>query len=170
MAPIKPVQALEDWLRSHPGGYLHPNIHIVDDENAGVHWRASGPVEPNTRLATVPHSIALSYLNALADPEYPVFTQRRKAFKIEAIGFFYLSLQYVNRSTSFWKPYLESLPQPEERHTTPLWLDTPEDEAWLADTDALFTSKKLKAIYDDQYQSGIAILKDAGVDTAPLTW
>jgi hypothetical protein len=170
MAPSKPVQALEDWLRSHPGGYLHPNIHIVDDENAGVHWRASGPVEPNTRLATVPHSIALSYLNALADPEYPVFSQRRKSFKIEAIGFFYLALQYVNRSTSFWKPYLESLPQPEERHTTPLWFDTPEDEAWLADTDALFTSKKLKAIYEDQYQSGIAVLKEAGVDTAPLTW
>jgi hypothetical protein len=109
-------------------------------------------------------------LNALADTEYPVFSQRRNAFKIEAIGFFYLMLQYVNRSTSFWKPYLESLPQPEERHTTPLWFDAAEDEAWLADTDALFTTKKLKAIYEEQYQSGISILKEAGIDTAPLTW
>jgi hypothetical protein len=170
MASAKPVSALEDWLHSQPGGYLHPNVHIVDDSSAGVHWRASGPVEPGTKLATVPHSIALSYLNALADDEYPVFKQKRTAFKIEAIGFFYLALQYLNRSTSFWKPYLESLPQPEEQHTTPLWFDTPEDEAWLADTDALFTTKKLKAIYEEQYQSGIAVLGAAGIDTEPITW
>lgn len=170
MASTKPVSKLEDWLRSQPGGYLHPNVHIVDDSSAGVHWRASGPVEPGTKLATVPHSIALSYLNALADDEYSVFKQKRNAFKIEAIGFFYLALQFLNRSTSFWKPYLEALPQPEEQHTTPLWFDTPEDEAWLADTDALFTTKKLKAIYEDQYQSGIAILRAAGIDTEPITW
>jgi hypothetical protein len=100
MASTKPVSALEDWLRSQPGGYLHQNVHIVDDSSAGVHWRASGPVEPGTKLATVPHSIALSYLNALADDEYPVFSQRRRDFKIEAIGFFYLALQYLNRSKS----------------------------------------------------------------------
>lgn len=170
MASPKPVDVLEDWLRNQPGGYLHPNIHIVDSSDAGIHWRASGLVEPNTRLATVPHSIALSYLNALADDAYPVFSQRRKAFKIEAIGFFYLALQYINRATSFWKPYLETLPQPEEGHTTPLWFDTPEDEAWLADTDALFTTKKLRAIYEEQYQSGIFVLKEAGIDTTPLTW
>lgn len=170
MASSKPVKVLEEWLRSQPGGYLHPNIHIVDRSDAGIHWRASGPIEPNTRLATVPHSIALSYLNALADDAYPVFSQRCNAFKIEAIGFFYLALQYINRATSFWKPYLETLPQPEERHTTPLWFDAPEDEAWLADTDALFTTKKLKAIYEEQYQSGISVLKNAGIDTAPLTW
>lgn len=170
MSSSKPVSALEDWLKSQPGGYLHPNVHVVDDENAGVHWRPSGPVEPNVRIVTVPHSVALSYLNALADPSYPVFSKNRKAFKIEAIGFFYLMLQYVNRSTSFWKPYLETLPQPEEQHTTTLWFDDPEDEACLADTDALFTGKKLKAIYEQQYASGIAILRDAGVDTQPLTW
>lgn len=165
------MAALEDWLRSYPGGYMHPSIHIADDSTHGVHWRASGPVEPGLPLATVPHSMALSYLNALADDtEYPIFKQKRNAFKIEAIGFFYLMLQYVNRKTSFWKLYLKALPQPEEEFTTPLWFDSPEDEAWLKDTDALFTSKKLKAIYEEQYQSGISVLKAAGIDTEPLTW
>lgn len=171
MDSTKPVAALEEWVRSHPGAYLHPNIHIADDSERGVHWRASAPVEAGTPLATVPHSMALSYLNALADDAtYPVFKKHRNAFKIEAIGFFYLMLQYVNRKTSFWKPYLEAVPQPDEEYTTPLWFDAPEDEAWLKDTDVLFTAKKLKAIYEDQYRSGISILKTAGVDTEPLTW
>lgn len=170
MPSPKPVSALEDWLKSQPGGYIHPNIHIHDDENAGVHWRASGPVERDVNIVTIPHSVAFSYLNALADSAYPVFTKHRKSFKIEAIGFFYLMLQYVNRSSSFWKLYLETLPQPEEQQTTTLWFDDSEDEAWLADTDALFTTKKLKAIYEQQYESGIKLLREAGINTEPLTW
>lgn len=166
----EPVQALEDWLRGQPGGYLHPNVHIESDETHGVHWRASGAVEPGSRIATVPHSIALSYLNALADESLPVFQRRRKEFKIEAIGFFYLMLQYVNSATSFWKPYIETLPQPGEEYTTPLWFDEPADEAWLRDTDALFTTKKLKSIYEEQYSSGVSILQASGIDTEPLTW
>lgn len=170
MAAENNVQGLEEWLRSQPGGYLHPNVHVANDEGQGVHWRASGLVEAGVNILTVPHSMAFSYLNALADDAFPVFKQRRAEFKIEAIGFFYLMLQYHNKPTSFWKPWLETLPRPEDGHSTPLWFDSAEDEAWLADTDALFTTKKLKAIYEEQYSSGIATLEKAGIDTEPLTW
>lgn len=118
----------------------------------------------------MPHSLALSYLNALADDQYPVFKQHRRDLRIETIGYLYLALQYLRRSKSFWKAYLDTLPRPDERHTTPLWIDEAEDEVWLADTDALYTMKQRRAIYEQQYEKGITILKEAAVDVNDLTW
>ena len=122
------------------------------------------------RIITIPHSIALSYLNALADDEYLVFRQHRKTLRIETLGYLYLALQYLQRSKSFWKPYLDTLPRPDESHTTPLWIDDPPDELWLADTDALYTMKQRRAIYGEQYAKGISILRNAGIDVEGLTW
>jgi hypothetical protein len=161
---------LEQWVRDQPGSYMHLDLHIADDEDTGMHWRPSASIDPGTKLITVPHNVALSYLNALVDDKYPVFRQYRNAFKVEAIGFFYLALQYIHRATSFWKPYLDSLPTPDDGHTTPLWFDDPADEAWLADTDALYTMNRRRAVYEQQYHSGIATLRKAGVDTESLTW
>lgn len=118
----------------------------------------------------MPHSIALSYLNALADDNYPVFKKHRNDLRIETIGYLYLALQYLQRSKSFWKPYLDTLPGPAEVRTTPLWIDEASDEVWLADTDALFTMKQRRAIYEQQYEKGVRILQNAGIDVDGLTW
>lgn len=164
------TDALERWLRAQPGGYLHEEVYITNFEENGVHWRADGAIEPDTRLITVPHSVAFSYLNALADDRYPVFKNKKTSFLIEDIGFFYLALEYINRAKSFWKPYLDTLPEPSQGHTTPLWFDDPQDEAWLADTDALFTVKQKRDHHLRQYESGIKVLQSAKVDTKDLTW
>jgi len=122
------------------------------------------------RIITIPHSIALSYLNALADVQYPVLKQHRKDLRIETIGYLYLALQYLQRSKSFWKPYLDMLPSPDDRHTTPLWIDDAANEIWLADTDDLYTMKQRRAIYEEQYDKGVGILRNAGIDVKDLTW
>lgn len=166
MSTTDQTTALEEWLRDN-GGFLHPSVHVVTSRESGVHWRASDAVEGH--IATVPHSLALSYLNALVDDAYPVFKQYKDKFKIEAIGFFYLMAQYLDPN-SFWRPYLDTLPRPEDGATTPLWFDAAEDVAWLEHTDALHTSRKRKLIYEGYYQHGIAVLAGAGIDTTAYTW
>ncbi|KAK6442425.1 hypothetical protein LTR95_001333 [Oleoguttula sp. CCFEE 5521] len=161
---------LESWFREQPGAYLHPAIRISHSSEAGGHWRANAAIEAGTRLVTVPHSLAFSHLNALVDDGYPLFKQQRTALGVEITGFFYLMLQYLHRDKSFWKHYLDALPKPEGEHTTPLWFDDHTDEVWLADTDAAYTAKKRREAYLAQYDSGIAVLRKAGIDTSSLTW
>lgn len=79
-------------------------------------------------------------------------------------------IQYINRNNSFWKPYLDTLPTPEDDLTQPLFFHTPDDRAWLEGTDVWHTVSARKEIYERYYQDGIAILANAGVDTQPYTW
>ncbi|GAB7363780.1 hypothetical protein MBLNU230_g4348t1 [Neophaeotheca triangularis] len=161
--------ALQAWLHEN-GGFLHQNISIAFDSSAGWHWEAHANIVPKTPLCTVPHSLTLSYINALVDEKWPIFKASRSKLKIENIGFWYLAVQYVNKETSFWKPYFDCLPRPEHGHSTPLFLDSDEDFAWLETTDVSHTAVKRNAIYREYYEAGISVLQSAGIDTAPYTW
>ena len=175
MASTTQTTALESWFKAN-GGYLHPNIRILKaspdsaDASSGIHYRAMGPIEPGSIIACASDSIALSYLNALVDDAFPVFRQHRHRFKVEAIGFWYLMTQYVNREHSFWKPYLRALPRPDSELTQPLFFEDPEDIAWLSGTDAWHTNVARRQVYEQYYSHGAAILKESGIDIEPYTW
>ncbi|KAK1068704.1 hypothetical protein LTR74_005362 [Friedmanniomyces endolithicus] len=162
-------QALEAWFREH-GGYLNTSVNIAYSHEAGYRWQANAPLAPGSKITTVPHSLALSYLNALVDDDFPIFRDRRHDFKVEALGFFYLMAQYIHRERSFWKHYLDTLPSPDSDLTTPLWFDDAEDLAWLHGTDVLHTMLGRREVYERYYQDGVRTLRSAGVDTVPYTW
>ena len=169
MTATAETAALEQWLRGHDG-FLHPDIHICIDTDAGVHCKANAPIDSGTTISTVPHTLALSYLNALVDDSLPVFRDRRGDFGgVENIGFFYLMAQYLQKDYSFWRPYLELLPKQEDM-ATPLWFDDPSDLAWLEGTDVMHTMSGRKQVYEQHYSAGVTIFRQAGVDTTPLTW
>ncbi|KAK5130702.1 hypothetical protein LTR08_001732 [Meristemomyces frigidus] len=169
MAATAETAALAQWLRAH-GGFLHADIHICVNAEEGVHCRAQAAIASGTTITTVPHTLALSYLNALVDDAWPLFRERRRAFGgVENIGFFYLMVQYLHRDTSFWQPYLALLPRSEDM-VTPLWFDSAEDLVWLEGTDVLHTMLGRKQVYEQHYSAGIAIFQHAGVDTTALTW
>ncbi|KAF2765529.1 SET domain-containing protein [Teratosphaeria nubilosa] len=164
------AEALTLWLRDH-GGYLHPAIKICQDEDNAVHWRTEKKLSmPGTTLSTVPHSLTLSYLNALVDDAFPVFKQRRADFKVEAMNFFYLCAQYLNKEKSFWKPYLDLLPSPEDDFTTPLYFDDPADLVWLEGTDILHSMVARREVHEQYYHPGLRALHRSGIDTRPYTW
>ena len=164
------LRRLERWIREAPGGYMHSGVCLSSSEVLGVHWRSRESLSTATQLFTVPHSHALSYLNALVDDAYPVFRARRKEFKLEAIGRLYLALQHINKDKSFWKPYLDTLPAPGKESTTPIWFEDPGDIALLEGTDVWHASAQREAVYKQQYDSGLSILKQAGVDVSELSW
>ncbi|KAK5746070.1 hypothetical protein LTS12_022884 [Elasticomyces elasticus] len=163
------AEALEQWFRDH-GGYLNPAVHIAHSSEAGYRWQAKTALVEGTRVTTVPHSLALCYLNALVDEALPFFRNRRHEFPVENLGFFYLMAQYIHRERSFWKAYIETLPSLESELTTPLWFDNAEDLAWLEGTDVLHTMLARRKVYEQYYSDGIASLHSAGVDTTPYTW
>ncbi|EMC98000.1 hypothetical protein BAUCODRAFT_146595 [Baudoinia panamericana UAMH 10762] len=168
MSAIARGTALEQWFKAN-GGHLHPSIRLDYNEQSGFLWRAREPIPPQEIASSVPYSLSLSYINALVDDAYPVFKQRRTDFTIEAIGFFYLMTQYLNKEQSFWKPYLDVLPSPSE-FSTPLWFDAPADLAWLDGTDVLHTMLARREVYAQYYQSGLKVLSESGIDVTLYTW
>lgn len=172
MTSTPATTSLESWFRSH-GGYLHPNIRILQappDSSPGIHYHATGQLPAGTTFARAPHSLALSYLNALVDDVFPIFAQQWQRFKVEAMGFWYLMVQYVSLERSFWKPYLATLPAPGSEFTQPLFFDKPTDVEWLEGTDVWHTAIARKEVYEQYYGDGVAVLREAGVDVEPYTW
>jgi hypothetical protein len=161
-------EALEKWFRKN-GGYLHPSIHISYDERIGAHFKTISKVPAGTRVLTVPHHLAISNLNAQVDDAFPVFGTHAKSFTVEALSFFYLMAQWIHKETSFWKPYLETLPSPEQGFGTPLWFDD-DDRKWLEGTDLQPTSLAREAVWQGYWKDGLEVLKSADVDVAPYSW
>lgn len=166
MASAPQLASLRQWLLDN-GGSINSNLSLQWNESSGVHCRAASAVDPASRVCTIPHSLALSSLNALVDDDFTVF--RRRGLAPEAIGYFYLMNQYINRDKSFWKPYLDTLPGPETEHHTPFWFSD-EDLAWLEDTDVLHTTKARQEIHKAHYKKGLAMLDRANLNTEPYTW
>lgn len=162
------MDALEWWFTDN-GGFFHPSVVLASDALHGTHFRAQGPIQPGTHVLTVPHHLALSHLNALVDDDFPVFKTHAKAFTVEALTFFYLMAQWINKEKSFWEPYLDNLPTPEQGFGTPLWFDE-EDRKWLEGTDLHFSLLKREEIWQQYWRDGVDVLKSTGMDTSEYTW
>jgi hypothetical protein len=160
---------LEAWLCSN-GTHLDSNIRIVESERSGVHLRAADTIAPGTAIATIPHHLSLSYLDALCDDDYPFPRLQEDRLGARVIGYFYLMIQYVHRDQSFWGPYLETLPVPDADLTYPVFSESAEDLAWLAGTDALTSVTERKNEFACSYKEGIVCMQHAGIDIEPYTW
>ena len=164
----KRISAFEQWFKEN-GGYLHPQVRFAHNDKSGYHCRATAELDLETLIFSVPHSLALSRLNALVDESFAVFKNASSELAVEVIGYFYLMHQYLHKAQSFWESYLDILPQPHDELRTPLWFDD-SDRAWLEDTDVLNSYVSRKAMNESQYEKGIKILSQAEIDTQPYTW
>ncbi|KAI5197204.1 SET domain-containing protein [Aureobasidium subglaciale] len=162
------MEAFENWFRSN-GGYLHPAVHLAHDEDQGSHFRATAVIEPGTHVLTVPHSLSMSNLNAQVDDDFPVFRTHAHKFTVEGLSFFYLMAQWLNKDKSFWKPYLDILPTPEQGFETPIFYDE-EDRKWLQGTDLHPTLLGREAAWKKYWEDGVQVMKTAGMDVTDYTW
>ncbi|KAK4939337.1 hypothetical protein LTR28_009390 [Elasticomyces elasticus] len=168
MSKFTELNALERWFKVN-GGYLHPAVHLAQDGSHGVHLRASEAVESGTHLITVPHSISLSYLNALVDERESIWKTLSQKLPPEVVGWFYLAHQYVHRERSFWKPYLDTLLAPETGIGTPFSFDD-EDLRWLYGTDLYHSFERRKEVWEGHWKVGIDAMGKAGMATEQFTW
>ena len=108
------------------GASLHASVAIQRDSETGASFKVRPSsdenlkVNPGDEVVTCPMSITLSYLNTLPNPP-PGFRKDNQAFPERflaeipphVIGRFLLIKEYLSGSSSFWYPYIRTLPQPE---------------------------------------------------------
>ncbi|PTB63014.1 SET domain-containing protein [Trichoderma citrinoviride] len=133
MASDDRIALLLSWASSN-AATLHPSVQIYDDPTTGLSFRvhpfSPSPIPPYEPIVSLPTHLSLSYLNAIHPaPAFP------KSFLARApphvVGRLLLVKELLRGPESFWYPYIQALPQPEDVDDwalPPLW---PEEEAEL---------------------------------------
>ncbi|KAG4438929.1 hypothetical protein IFR05_005609 [Cadophora sp. M221] len=164
------IQALTGWAEEH-GTTLDPNVEIYHDPITGLSFRAFQNIPPGTKLANCSFQTTLSYLNTIEaspsfqshshSPPFPrQFIDTLKVDDPNIIGHFFLVQQYLLGAQSFWWHYIRLLPQPDAPETLGLpvwWPDA--DRKFLDGTNAEPPIKKRRALWEEEWKQGIALLK-----------
>lgn len=140
MTPSAKIDALVAWAVSN-GAVLHPDVRVYQDAATGLSFQvkptATQPLagdyaaDPIVRL---PATLSLSYLNAIRpetrgdSPGVPLAEAfRAAAVPPHVLGRLFLIKEYLAGAASFWHPYIQTLPQPDDAAS---WLLPP---FWDAD-------------------------------------
>ncbi|KAL6831947.1 hypothetical protein V8C40DRAFT_161374 [Trichoderma camerunense] len=127
------ISLLLNWASSH-NALLHPSAQIYDDPDTGLSFRvnpsSTSSIPPYEPIVSLPTSLSLSYLNALQPtPAFPSdFLSKTRP---HVVGRLFLIKELLKGQESFWYPYIQALPQPEDFDDwalPPFW---PEEEAEL---------------------------------------
>jgi hypothetical protein len=119
---------LVEWATKH-GAQLHPSVEVYEDSKTGLSFRvkpsAATPIQPYEPIVTIPSTLTLSYVNALADnsPE-SLAKELLTGLAPHVIGRLFLVKEYLKGQDSFWWPYIQALPQPENASSwalPPFW-------------------------------------------------
>ncbi|KAI9838311.1 MAG: hypothetical protein M1819_005579 [Sarea resinae] len=175
MASAEQVQALTHWAQSH-GGSISPHVTLTSTPSHGSHLLVNTPLSAQTRVLNCPHTITLSYLNATATAPFqrhgPPFPDAfLRTLPAQTVTVFFLCQQYLLGEESFWAPYINVLPGPNEpdRLGTPLWFDE-EDRLWLRGTNVEKGYQDREVEWERLWEEGCRILDKEHFDRTGYTW
>lgn len=173
--------ALLTWATAH-GASVHSAVEIYKDDVTGFSMRVKpslGPEEsglqPRDEVLTCSLATSLSYVNALkggpllpnSDAEdaekSPAFPPEFMSLPPHVVGRFYLLQQYLLGPSSFWHPYIATLPQPDILSSWSLPTFWPDDDAALLEgTNTGIAAQAIRDQLKREYKEARRILKDAG--------
>lgn len=154
---------LVTWAREN--GTEVGAVSIESSVESGLLLRATKDIQPGSKIVGCSYKTMLSYLNVALDSTSAeeVFPEKFvKALEIEdpnIIGYFFLVQQYLLGSKSFWWPYIQLLPQPDqpEKLGIPiLWSE--EDFEFLAGTNAEPPVRQRRRMWQDEWKKGFELL------------
>ncbi|KAH7158967.1 hypothetical protein DER46DRAFT_610821 [Fusarium sp. MPI-SDFR-AT-0072] len=127
MTSSEHASALLKWAHSQ-GATINPSVEITHLPETGLSFRAKAPTAPFDTIISIPSSLTLSYLNTLPGRDDP------KPFPVgflaqippHVIGRFVLIKHFLLKGESFWAPYTQALPQPDDHDSwslPPFWPD-----------------------------------------------
>ncbi|KAF4121977.1 set domain protein [Geosmithia morbida] len=185
---IDQLATLINWVRQH-GGHLHPDVGIYLDPVTGL----SFGVKPSRRstlpawetIVSLPTELSLSYLDAVEAaveapspsspketdgdeegvPRRPVPLSREivSRAKPHVVGRLFLAKQYLAGRSSFWWPYIQSLPQPGDVELWNLPTFWPADDAELLEgTNVEIGLDKIRADVAAEYSDATHLLGTYG--------
>lgn len=168
------ISILLDWAASHHAT-LHPSAEIYDDQATGLSFRvkaSAASIAPYEPIVSLPTPLTLSYANALQPtPAFPrEFLSKTRP---HVIGRLFLIKELLRGEESFWWPYIQALPQPEDVDDwalPPFW---PEEEAELLEgTNVEIGLDKIRDDLKREFREAKALLlasqKDAEDDFSEL--
>lgn len=172
------ISRLVEWATSH-GASLHPSVEVYQDATTGFSFRVkqrTGSSDPSLApwecIVSLPTTLTLSYLNTIPSispstsnaasnhhnghPFTDAFTSKTPP---HVIGRFFLIWHYLLGEKSFWWPYIQALPQPEEEEAwqlAPFW---PADDAELLEgTNVEVGLEKIKRDVGNEYSRAAELL------------
>lgn len=170
--------ALLAWAKSH-GASIHSSLEVYKDESTGFSMRVRPDLSPEEiihpadEILTCPLKTSLSYLNAniggplLATPPEDVdsastFPAGLNGLPPHVTARFFLMKEYLAGESSFWYPYIATLPQPDALASwslPPFW---PEDDAaFLEGTNAGISAQAIRDQLKKEFKEARKALKDA---------
>lgn len=177
--------ALLAWAHTH-GASLHEGLEVYQDDVTGFSMRVKptqvgGLLDPQDGILTCPLRVSLSYLNALQDgpllgPHDHDHHHHHAAFPPEfmaalpphIISRFFLMKQYLLGKSSFWHPYIATLPQPDAAvaaasaswNLPPFWPQ--QDIAFLDGTNTGVALHEIHDAVKAEYKQARRLLKSTG--------
>ncbi|KAL5592636.1 hypothetical protein FOBRF1_006954 [Fusarium oxysporum] len=166
-----------EWTRQN-GAYFHPSLNFVVTPNRGAEVLVTGEgIKPFETLFTVPYGISLSYFNAVsAGVEGSAYLPHSEPLPEEYLGStsdhdtinaIFLVQQYLLGEKSFWCPYIQILPQPDDAKDSAiplLWSE--KDLLWLRGTCLEEAVSKQKADHVKRWTDAVQTLQSHGWDTS----
>lgn len=162
------ISGLLDWATAH-GAVLHPSVEIYNDPVTGLSFRvrqdATTSLPPWEPIVHLPTKLSFSYLNAL--PDSPNFDSSQSLPQEliaqtppHVIGRLLLAKHCLLGTTSFWHPYIASLPPPSdvEAWALPPFWDREEQEL-LEGTNVEVGLDKIKGDVEREWGAARELLK-----------
>lgn len=156
------------------GGIIHPDVEIAQDSTGSyLRARSEHDIAAGSPLISCPHSLVISWPQVVYGPD-PFLRQwdlrRAAAFENEAVIIrFFLIRQYLLKESSYWAPYIRSLPQPDagDHLNTPLWYGS-EDRLWIQGTSLESGAKARERMWQQEYEEGTKCLVPINDESAEL--
>ncbi|KAM0201781.1 hypothetical protein ACHAPA_009518 [Fusarium lateritium] len=132
MSSSKRASQLVEWATSH-GASINPSVQVSELPQTGLSFCATANTSPFDTIVSIPSSLTLSFLNTLPgrDDPKPFPAGFLAQTPPHVIGRFVLIKHLLLKGESFWAPYIQALPQPEDHDSwslPPFW---PEEDAEL---------------------------------------
>ncbi|EEU41637.1 uncharacterized protein NECHADRAFT_106552 [Fusarium vanettenii 77-13-4] len=168
------------WTRQH-GAYFHPSLTFVVTPNRGAEVLVTGQaIQPFETLFKVPYGISLSYFNAVSagipgSPYQPHSKPLPEEFlentsDHDTVNAIFLVQQYLLGEQSFWYPYIQILPQPDDDKDSAIPLLWPEsDLLWLRGTHLEEAVSKQKVDHVKRWTEAMETLQKYGWDPSQFT-
>ncbi|OBS25767.1 hypothetical protein FPOA_06302 [Fusarium poae] len=118
--------ALVQWATSN-GATINPSVQVSHLPETGLSFCATASTSPFDTIVSIPPSLTLSYLNTLPgrDDPKPFSSNFLAKTPPHVIGRFVLIKHFLLKE-SFWTPYIQALPQPNDVDSwslPPFWPD-----------------------------------------------
>lgn len=155
------------WFLSH-GGTFHADTEIVSSSHGFfIRVRDKRGLLPGAQVVSCPHSLVISWLNAVRDPFLGQFDRHSASQFINqlVITRIFLMKQFLLREQSLWWPYIRMLPQPDDLHkfNTPLWYE-PEDLTWIRGTNLEHGAQRMESLWRQEYEEAASLFMSKGFE------